>query len=129
TLIDQDVGRNPQIAQLTCDSHVPDHRPADEADLAAGGRGGVQYLLDPVDVRGEAGDDHPVLGGTEHVVDHRADVALAGDEPRYLGIGGVRHQQVDALAAEPGEPGQVGQPAVHRQLVHLEVAGAQHQAG
>ena len=38
-------------------------------------------------------------------------------------------QQVDALAAEPREPGQVGQPPVERQLVHLEVAGVQHDAG
>jgi len=34
-----------------------------------------------------------------------------------------------ALAAEPREPGQVGQPVVERQLVHLEVAGVQHDAG
>jgi hypothetical protein len=38
-------------------------------------------------------------------------------------------QQVDALAAQPGEAAEVGQPAVHRQLVHLEVTGVQDDAG
>jgi hypothetical protein len=38
-------------------------------------------------------------------------------------------QQVDALAPEPGEAAQVGQPPVHRQLVHLEVAGVQDDPG
>ena len=57
------------------------------------------------------------------------DLALAGDEAGHLGVGGVGQQQVDALLAEPGERGQVGEPAVQRQLVHLEVAGVQHGAG
>ena len=57
------------------------------------------------------------------------DVALRGGEPGHLGVGGVGQQQVDALVAEPRERAQVGQPAVERQLVHLEVAGVQHQAG
>lgn len=90
---------------------------------------GVEHLLHPVHVRCEAGHDDPLLRGREHVVKDRRDVPLGGDDPRHLGVGRIRHQQVDALAAEPGEPGQVGQPAVKRQLVHLEVAGMQHQAG
>ena len=52
-----------------------------------------------------------------------------GDEPGHLGVGGVDQEQVDALVAEPGEPAEVGQPAVERQLVELDVAGVQHQAG
>ena len=48
--------------------------------------------------------------------------------PGHLGVGGVGHQQVDALGAEPGEAAQVGQPPVQRQLVHLEVAGVQDHA-
>ena len=38
-------------------------------------------------------------------------------------------QQVDALGAEPGEAGQVGEAPVERELVDLEVAGVQDQAG
>ena len=48
-------------------------------------------------------------------------------KPGHLGVGGVDQQQVDALLAEPGEGPQVGDPAVERQLVHLEVAGVQHE--
>ena len=50
-------------------------------------------------------------------------------KPGDLGVGGVGEEQVDALLAEPGERAQVGDPAVERQLVHLEVAGVQHHAG
>ena len=46
-------------------------------------------------------------------------------KPGHLGVGRVGHEQVDALLAQPGEGAQVGEPAVERQLVHLEVAGVQ----
>ena len=62
-------------------------------------------------------------------VEHRADLALGGREAGHLGVGRVDEEQVDALFAEPGERAQVGEPAVERQLVHLEVAGVQHEAG
>ena len=65
----------------------------------------------------------------EDLVEHRRDLALGGHHAGHLGVGRVGHQQVDALGAEPGEAGQVGEPAVQRQLVHLEVAGVQHHAG
>ncbi len=51
------------------------------------------------------------------------------DDAGRLRVGGVRHQQVDAVRAEPGEPADVGQAPVQRELVHLEVAGVQHEAG
>ena len=50
-------------------------------------------------------------------------------KPGDLGVGGVGHQQVDAVGTETGEPADVGEPAVQRELVHLEVAGMQDQAG
>ena len=52
-----------------------------------------------------------------------------GDEAGHLGVGRVGHQQVDALATEPRPAAEVGDPAVERQLVHLEVAGVQDGAG
>ena len=57
------------------------------------------------------------------------DLPLRGDEAGDLGVGRVRQQQVDPGRAEAGEAGQVGEAAVQRQLVHLEVAGVQHGAG
>ena len=65
-------------------------------------------------------------GGPEDLVEHGRDVALRRDEAGNLGVRGVRHEQVDALGAEPGPAAEVGHPAVERQLVHLEVAGVQH---
>ncbi len=87
--------------------------------------GGVQHLLHPVHVAGEAGHDDPLLGGREDLGEHRRDRPLAGHDAGHLGVSGVCHQQVDALGAEPREPAEVGQPAVERQLVHLEVTGVQ----
>ena len=64
----------------------------------------------------------------EDLVEHRGDVALGRGEAGHLGVGGVGHEQVDALLAQPREGAQVGEPAVERQLVHLEVAGVQQRA-
>ena len=91
--------------------------------------GGVHHLLHPVHVGGEAGHDDPLRLLVEHPVEHRSDVALGGGEARHLGVGGVDQEEVDTLLAEPGERPQVGDPAVERQLVHLEVAGVQQHAG
>ena len=90
---------------------------------------GVEDLLDPVHVAGEAGHDDPLRALLEHPVEHRADVDLGRGEAGDLGVGGVGEEQVDPLLAEPGEGPQVGDPAVERELVHLEVAGVQHGAG
>ena len=49
--------------------------------------------------------------------------------PAHLGVGRVGEEEVDALLPEPRERAQVGEPAVQRQLVHLEVAGVQQRAG
>ena len=56
-----------------------------------------------------------------------AGVMLRSDvvKPGHLGVGRVGQEQVDALLAEPRERPQVGDAAVERQLVHLEVAGVQ----
>ncbi len=62
-------------------------------------------------------------------VEHRTDVLLGRGEARHLGVGGVGQEEVDALLPQPRERAQVGDPAVERQLVHLEVAGVQHHAG
>ena len=56
------------------------------------------------------------------------DVALGRDEAGDLGVRGVGEEEVDALLAEPGERRQVGEPAVQRELVHLEVAGVHDHA-
>ena len=69
------------------------------------------------------------FGVPEHPVDGRRDLALGRREPGDLGVGRVGEEEVDALLPEPREGAQVGEPAVQRQLVHLEVAGVQQRAG
>ena len=65
----------------------------------------------------------------EDPLEDRRDLLLGGREAGHLGVGRVGQEEVDALLAEPGEGPQVGDPAVERQLVHLEVAGVEHQPG
>lgn len=121
--------RDLQIAQVTGDAHVADHRPADEGDLAAVLVGGVQDLLDAVHMAGEAGDDDPARRGAHHLLDRRVQLTLGGRESGNFGVGGVGEEQVHALLAEAGEGAQVGDAIVERELVHLEVAGVQHHPG
>lgn len=64
----------------------------------------------------------------EDAPDHVRDVALRRDEARDLGVRRVGEEKVDALLAQPRERVQVGEAAVHRQLVHLEVAGGDDHA-
>lgn len=118
-----------EVAQITGDAHVADHGPAYEGDLAAAFVGGVQDLLDAVDVTGEARQDDALVGPGEDLAQDAGDVAFGSDEAGDLGVGGVREQQVDALLAEPREGGEVGEAAVERQLVHLEVAGVDDHSG
>ncbi len=127
--LDQGVARYPQVAEVTGHTHVAQHRAADVDDLPAVRHRRVEHLLHPVHVRGEAGHDHPLPADGEDPLQHRGDVPLRRHEAGDLGVGGVDHQQVDALGADPGEGPQVGQPAVQRQLVGLEVAGVQDRAG
>ena len=56
--VDDKTLGNVQVAEVSRDAHVADHRAAHEGDLAAVRLGGVEDLLDAVDMAGEAGDDH-----------------------------------------------------------------------
>ena len=115
--------RDLQIAQVAGDAHVADHRAADEGDPAAVLVGRVEDLLDAVHVAGEAGHDDALLGVREDLAQDVRDVALGRDEARDLGVRRVGEEEVDALLAQPREGVQVGEAAVQRELVHLEVAG------
>ena len=127
--VDQHAFGDRQVAQVAGDGHVAHHRAADVGDLAVVLDSGVEHLLHAVHVAGEAGHDDPLRALVEDPVEHRADVDLGRGEAGDLGVRGVGEEQVDPLLAEPGERPQVGDPAVERELVHLEVAGVQHGAG
>ena len=60
--VHDEARRDLQVAEVTGDAHVADHRAADEGDPAAVLVGGVEDLLDAVHVAGEARHDDPLLG-------------------------------------------------------------------
>ena len=117
-----------QVAQLAGDAHVAHHRPADERHPPAQRHCGVDDLLHPIDIGGEARDDDPAFGAADQPVQRRADLAFRRSDARDLGIRRVAQEQVDAGVAEPRHARQVGGPAVERQLVELDVAGVQDSA-
>ncbi len=126
--LDQHPLRDLDVPELAADVHVLAHRAPDERDLAVERGGRVDHLLDAVDVRGEARhDDAPVAAG-EDLLEVRPDPRLARREPGPVGVRRVAAQQQQAVAAELGEPRDVGRPAVHRRLVELVVAGDEHGA-
>ena len=72
---------------------------------------GVEHLLHAVHVRGEAGDDDRAARLAEHVVEHRADLALGVTKPGTSAFVESLMQQVDALAPEPRPAAEVGDAA------------------
>ena len=92
-----------QVAELGGDGHVADHGAAHEGDVAAVVGGGVEHLLDAVDVRGEGGHDDALAGLAEEPVQGGADFLLRGGEAGDVGVGGVGHEQVHAFLAQAGE--------------------------
>ena len=127
--LDERVVGHLEVAQIAGDRHVAHHGTSDVADLAPVPHGGVDRLLDAVDVRGEGGDDELLGGLVEGLLDGRGEVALGTHESGHLGVRGVDHEDVDTLLTEPGKGPQVGDPPVDGQLVHLEVAGVEDRTG
>ncbi len=119
-----------QQAHLPGQAHVLLHRHAHGGHDAVEGDGGIGDLLDPVDVAGEAGgDDPPALVAVEEVVEHATDGGLRGRVAVLVGVGRVRQQEADALVAgERADAGEVGETAVDRREVELEVTGVEDHA-
>ena len=91
---------------------------------------GVEHLLHPVHVRGERGHDHPAAAPSAKIRSSTGPISRSGvTNPGISALVESVSSRSTPCGAEPGEPGQVGEPAVERQLVHLEVAGVQHHAG
>src|SRR4051794_16438919 len=75
-----------------------------------------------MDVRREAGDDDPPLDSREDLLEVRPHARLRGGDAGPVHVRGVAEQEQDALAAELGEPRDVGRLSVDRGLVELVVA-------
>ena len=122
------VGGQGEIAQLG--AHLEDvlHAAARNGHLAAVLGGHVKDLLYPVDVGGEGGHDDAAVTALELPVERVAHLALAHGDARAFGVGGVHHQQQDALFAQLAQTGQVDHFAVDGGGVDLEVAGGDDHA-
>ena len=126
--VDQDAVGHLEVAEVGGDAHVAHHRAAHERDATLVRVGGVDDLLDAVHVAGKGRDDDAAGGVREQPVERRRNFDLGRREAGDLRVGGVHLEEVDALLAEAGKGAQVGDAAVERQLVHLEVAGVEDRA-
>ena len=125
--VDQDAVGDVRMPEAAGELDVLAHRAAEGGHLAAAGHGGVDDLLDAVDVAGEAGHHDPAPGpGHEDPAHGEPDRALRGREAGLLGVGRVGQEQPDPLGRGQGtDAGQVGPAAVDRLEVELEVARVQ----
>ena len=110
-----------EIAELRGQAHVGLHAPPEERDPAPERGGEVEDLLDPVDVRGEGGQDDAAGGAAEPLGQRAPDLGLGGRGPGPVDVRRVGHQAEDAPLPELGEPVIVGALAVDRLGVELEV--------
>ena len=116
------------VPEAAPDADVLAHRAPDERDLAAERLGGVDDLLDAVDVRREARHDDPPSQRANTSSRCGPTTDSDGEKPVAVDVRRVAAQQQHALAAELGQPRDVGRRAVDRGLVELVVAGDQHGA-
>ena len=133
-LVDVDHAADGDVehAHLAAERDVVDHRAPEEDDLATGGDGGVGDLAHAVQVRREAGDDHPLVRVVaEHRPQRVADGRLRRREARAARVRRVGQEQLDAARAlgDRAHERQVGLAAVDRGGVELEVAAVQDRAG
>ena len=75
-----------KVSEFSRDAHVAHHRPPDERHPPAQRDRGVDDLLHPIDIRGEARDQHPSLGAADQPVQRRTDLALRRPHPWNFGI-------------------------------------------
>ena len=126
--VNQDAVWNLQVSQVGGNSHITNHGAAHKDYAATVGVCGIENLLHAVNVGGEGRNDNPSFTRCEDVGNDRANLALGGNEPGDLGVGGVNHEQVHSLLTQSGKRAQVGDPSVHGQLVHFEVTGVQNRS-
>ena len=112
-----------QVAKVGRDPEVLFHRAADDRDVPAHVRGGVEHLLDPGDVARERRDDDPAVERLHDLAERVADRPFGRRVPGVLGTRGVGQETGHALGAELGEDREVRQLAVDRRVIELEVAG------
>ena len=126
--VHQGVLGNLHIAQLCGHPHDVLHGPARDGHLPPVGGGGVQHLLDAVDVGGEGGDDDPLLAALELAHEGLAHGPFAEGVARALHVGGIGAEGQDPFLPQLAQPGQIDDLPVDGGGVDLEVSRVDHGA-
>ena len=116
------------IPQLCGDLHNILHAAAGDGHLAPTGVGGVNNLLDAVDIAGKGGDDNALFAAGKLPDEGLAHGPLAHGVARALHISGVRQQGQNSLVTQGAEAGQVDDLPIDGGGVDLKVAGVDNGA-
>ena len=94
-----------------------------DADPAIAGASRIHDLLNPENVGGEKGNDHPAGAFGHKVGEPVADLPVGDGEPFLFHVGRIRQQGQNALPAAAGETVDVGPHAEHPGVADLEITG------
>jgi len=120
---DQEVGPGEgEISQFDRRLHVPYHALAAECHLSTAPPRRLERLLDPVEVRGEHGDDDAARGLPEDLGEGLPHEPLRQAAPVVLYVRGVGEKRRHAFPGHRPEPPDRGRHAVERERVDLEVS-------
>ena len=124
---DHSVG-DMQKVQRVCNLDVVNHAAPDEGDFAINTHGDINHLLDAVNRRREAGQNHAARRRAAQLFDAWHDDALRRRETRALDVGGIAEKSQHAFAAILCKSMQIESRAIDRRLVDLEIPSMNHYA-
>ena len=116
------------IAQFRGHPHDVLHGPARDGHLPPVGGGGVQHLLDAVDVGGEGRHNNALVAALELAHEGLSHRPLAHGVARAFHVGGVGAEGQHAPLAQLTQPGQVDDLPVNGGGVNFKVPGVDHGA-
>src|SRR5712692_226550 len=112
---------NPQIFQRVRDLHVVDHAPANEGHLTPHALGDVDHLLNAVNRRRKARQNHAPRRRAAQLFDARHNRELRRRKSGALHVGRVAEQREHAFIAIACESMQIEGSTVHGRLINLKV--------
>ncbi len=119
--LDQSLLRNAQFANLHSNAADVHHASADEADTATVAHCVVNDHLHTVNVRREHGNNDSALRFTEHIFKRHADFLFGDGITGTFDVCGLAQHRQHAAFAQLSEGRKIGDVAVYRRVVNLEV--------
>ena len=120
--IHQKTVGNTQVAKFLGDTHVAHHGAPHQCHETIIGGCRINDLLHSVHVGSKTRDDNPPGCSMNNLIQDGSDIRFPRSEAGDVGVGGVHQEKVHALFPEPRERPKIGQAAIERELIHLEVA-------